>query len=140
MPRDHILLVQLLPQHRSDQREAHRTALYQAKGQDGLSVVQRPHLSTLKKAKKKVYIHFFLLRYNESFFKYLFNKSSSLSPLTSTACKPFAELPSVMTANEILFCFRIDFIQPDTVVVVDFGKFEEREEWRSWRMVGGKTM
>ena len=51
----------------------------------------------------------------------------------------------MMTANEIFFCFRMDFIQPDTVVVVvvvvvdDFGKFEEREEWRSWRMVGGRT-
>ena len=68
--------------------------------------------------------------------KYLLNKSSS--PLTSTACKPFVELPSVMTANEIFFCFRMDFIQPDTVV--DFGNFEDRGERRSWRMVGGRTI
>ena len=44
----------------------------------------------------------------------------------------------MMTANEIFFCFRMDFIQPDTVVV-DFGKFEERGERRSWRMVRGRT-
>jgi hypothetical protein len=36
LPLDHILLVQLLPQHRSDQQEAHRTALYQAKRRDDL--------------------------------------------------------------------------------------------------------
>jgi hypothetical protein len=46
----------------------------------------------------------------------------------------------VMTANEIFFCFRMDLIQPDTVVVVDFSKFEERGERRSWRMVGGRTI
>ena len=47
----------------------------------------------------------------------------------------------MMTANEMFFCFRIDFIQPDTVVVVDVGKFEERDERRrSWRIVGGRTM
>ena len=46
----------------------------------------------------------------------------------------------MMTANEIFFCFRMDFIQPDTVVVVDFGKFEGRGERSSWRMVGGRTI
>ena len=47
----------------------------------------------------------------------------------------------MMTANEIFFCFRMDFIQPDTVVVVvDFGKFEGRGERRSWRIVGGRTI
>ena len=67
--------------------------------------------------------------------------SPSLSPLINTACKPFVELPSVMTANETFFCFRMDFIQPDmVVVVVDFDEFEEREERRSWRMVGGRTI
>lgn len=35
----------------------------------------------------------------------------------------------------------MDFIQPDmVVVVVDFDEFEEREERRSWRMVGGRTI
>ena len=40
-----------------------------------------------------------------------------------------------MATNEMFFCFRMDFIQPDTVVIVvtddDFGKFEERVERRS---------
>ena len=39
-----------------------------------------------------------------------------------------------MTVKEMLFCFRMDSIQPDTVVIVDdddFDKFEGRLERRS---------
>lgn len=52
-----------------------------------------------------------------------FRRSSSSLPLSKTAWSPFAELPSVITANDTFFCLRIDLIQPDTVV--------------TWSAVGG---
>jgi hypothetical protein len=46
-------------------------------------------------------------------------RTSSCFPFTNTACRPFGVLPSVMTAKERFFCFRIDLIHPETVVGVE---------------------
>jgi len=57
-------------------------------------------------------------------------------PLIKTACKPLYELPSVSTAKETFFCFRMDFIHPETVVVDDGDSGGAADN--NWRIVGAR--